>query len=360
MYASNTLSGTLSWRVLGRGTRPRAFTLIELVVVISVVALLVAILLPSMGLTFELAYATMCRSNLQKLGQAMQGGSMQSPLSVPTGSAWTSAAVAYGSKDLLVCPKDDEEPEVTMDSLADYYLLQSHGGGSTWWVSNVAAILGVGEGVIQDPQIHYKDIPKERPPQSEWTHKHLCWCKIPLTRAENQHLVAIQDEGMILITFEAMRIRIESIVGCGVTHCGSDHWLMKGHCTDGARSLEEDEVVMRLGGNSYREVDPNSPYYIEVASTASYGINGLIQSRRFGPQQLMLMDARSVVIPVGEAGWMECVADRHLGKVNLVTVGGNVRAITKAELQDEYLLYELEGPDSRSLWGHRACPRDKH
>jgi prepilin-type N-terminal cleavage/methylation domain-containing protein len=357
MYASDALLERLSPTALARGTRPRAFTLIELVVVISVVALLVTILLPSMGLTFELAYATMCRSNLQKLGQAMQGGSMQTPLSVPTGSAWTSAAVSYGSKDLLLCPKDDEEPEVTMDSLEDYYLLQSHGGGNTWWVSNVAAILGVGEGVIQDRQIYRdEDIPPAPVPHHG---NHPCWCYVPV-RKENQKLISITDEGTILITFEAMRIRIDSIVGCGVTHCGSDHWLMKGHCTDGARSLQEDEVIMRLGGNSYREVDPNSPYYIEVASTASYGINELIESKRFGPQQLMLMDARAVVIPVGEAAWMECVADRHLGKVNVVTAGGNVRAITKAELQDEYLLYELEGPDSRSLWGHRACPRDKH
>jgi len=330
---------------------------VELVVAISVIALLVAILLPSMSLTFEIAYATMCRNNLQKLGQAMQGGSMQSPLSVPSGSAWTSAAVGYGSKDLLVCPKDDEEPEVTMDTLADYYLLQSHGGGSRWTVSSVAAILGLGEGVIQDPQIYRdEDIPPAPVPHHG---HHPCWCYVPV-RKENQKLISITDEGTILLTFEALRIRIDSLVGCGCDHCNSDHWLMKGHCIDGDRCLQEDEVIMRLGGNHYRQVDPNSPYYIQAASTASYGINGLIEPKRFGPQQLMLMDARSVVIPVGEAGWLDCIADRHMGKVNFVTVGGNVRTTTKAELQDEYLLYELEGPDSRSLWNHRACPRDKH
>jgi len=359
MCASNALCVRSSPGPSPRGGRKGAFTLVELVVVISVIALLVAILLPSMSQTFEIAYATMCRNNLQKLGQAMQGGSMQSPLSVPSGSAWTSAAIAYGSKDLLLCPKDDEEPEVSMDSLADYYLLQNNrvSGGGDWRISSIVAILGIGEGLIQDPQIYRdEDIPAAPVPHHG---SHPCWCYVPV-RKENQKLISITDEGTILITFEALRIRIDSIVGCGVTHCGSDHWLMKGHCTDGPRCLQEDEVVMRLGGTSYRQVDPNSPYYIQGVSTASYGINGLIESKRFGPQQLMLMDARSAVIPVGEAGWLDCIADRHMGKVNFVTAGGNVRTTTKAELQDEYLLYELEGPDSRSLWNHRACPRDKH
>lgn len=359
MFALNTLSGRSYPGAAVRGTRAGAFTLVELVVVISVIALVVAIVLPSMGLTFEIAYATICRNNLEKLGQAMQGGSLQNPLSVPAGSAWTSAAVGYGSKDILLCPKDDEEREVSMASLADYYLLQNnkvHGGGD-WRICSIVAVLGIGEGLIQDPQIFRdEDIPPSPVPHHG---NHQCWCYVPVRR-ENQKLISITDEGTILITFEALRIKIESLVGCGCDHCGSDHWLMKGDCTDGARSLRDDEVVMRLGGTSYRQVDPNSPHYIEGTSTASYGINRLIEPKHYGPQQLMIMDARVVVIPVGDAGWLECVADRHRGKANFVTAGGNVRSITKAELQDEYLLYELEGPDSRSLWNYRACPRDKH
>jgi prepilin-type N-terminal cleavage/methylation domain-containing protein len=336
------------------GASPPAagFTLAELIVVLAMIALVASILLPSLGQAVELAYATHCRNNLHHLAEAMHGGSTRSPLAVPSGAAWTSHAIAYGSRELLFCKKDDEDRTTSAASLEDYYLLQSHGSGGSWWVSNVAAILDMGDGVIQDPQIHYKDIP-QKPVVHHGNHP--CWCNIPVRRA-NQHLIAITDEAMILITFEPNRITIESVVGCGVTHCASDHWLMRGHCTDGRRCLAEDDIIMQLGGDHYRTVDPRSPHVINT-ETASYGINGLIEPKRFSPQQLMLMDANDLVLSVGQPGWMDHIQPRHLGRVNVVTVGGSARTMTLAELRDEYLLLQEEGPGSRSLWNHQACPR---
>ena len=53
--------------------RPRAFTIVELLVVIAVIAILVAMLLPAIHAARESARLTHCKNNLRQLGIALQG-----------------------------------------------------------------------------------------------------------------------------------------------------------------------------------------------------------------------------------------------------------------------------------------------
>ena len=82
---------------------PRAFTLVEMLVVIAIISLLAAIILPSLVASRRKAHQSMCISNEHQIGQAFAIFLADHGDSWP-GGAWASGGVIKGDPTILACP----------------------------------------------------------------------------------------------------------------------------------------------------------------------------------------------------------------------------------------------------------------
>lgn len=93
----------------------KAFTLIELLVVVSILGLLVAMLLPSLGQAQKLARCAVCQHNLKQLGSAFHAScdqrSARSGMAVslfPVGGGWPAVPMdVVPDNRIYKCPEDD-------------------------------------------------------------------------------------------------------------------------------------------------------------------------------------------------------------------------------------------------------------
>jgi prepilin-type N-terminal cleavage/methylation domain-containing protein/prepilin-type processing-associated H-X9-DG protein len=128
---------------LSRGSRtskrPAAFTLVELLVVIGIIALLIGILLPVLSRVREQSKKTACLANLRTLGQAMLMYANTNKDRLPNANPPATFDDPMAADEVLValnrdyvragaafhCPGDDDDPIPAKIETADYTLPNS-------------------------------------------------------------------------------------------------------------------------------------------------------------------------------------------------------------------------------------------
>ena len=136
--------------------RGRAFTLVELLVVVGIIVVLVSVLLPSLRKSLRQAAGTVCMHNLKQIGQAVNfytidnngwgpatTGSDDERDKAPPLSTWFQKLVPYHLSDpvALVCPEDPMRP----------WLLSNH-SFNVHDPNSMASSYGMNEFILASPE----------------------------------------------------------------------------------------------------------------------------------------------------------------------------------------------------------------
>jgi hypothetical protein len=335
--------------------KPGGFSLIELLVVVSIIMILIVLILPALANVREAAWDVQCKANLEQCHQAMLiRQSFLTPDMLPegieTGTAstgvttqttketkpsgprrfrpaapeWVGWVREKGAGASLVCPKGEFDGG---GSLEGAYFVQDDGKE---WFSYVADIKA-GD-LSGDRQLgrQYKG-----GFQGDFGESKQGWPNAAYGGDINPEDMGVtfNDDAGAVVHLTADPIRVQSLDAPGDTSCSSDHWLCVGEAGPNWMS----EAIMRLTGNNYQnQVDPD--VYL-TGARASYGMNNLVLPNKGAPTaQLMLMDYKKSIIDVLPGGnfiddFEEWYAPRHYDQSNVMTVGGSVEHMNRSELE---------------------------
>jgi len=312
-------------------TRSRhGFTLPELMVVISIIALLAAMLMPSFSHVFAIGRRAICANNLQKIGQAVHGWNARANLDSNgtdiSASTWTGAVLQWcgDNQDVLICPESDSDAiggPLRFDELSMLYV-HSYGPNrytGVWERTDYVLGQGMTEGWPEGI-----------------ANRSMFWQVI--SKTSNSIELALEDswqDNSATANYKDLIIRFNfGPTTTTVTYVsqgtGAFHYSL--HYPNGDTILEG----MGQGSNHGNEGSLSSG--ILSTRSTSYGMSNLASEIPPTRQVVLVLDYEKPIAHCGGPDaldleiWENMVSPRHLGKCNVLWSNGSVQALYTDEI----------------------------
>jgi len=338
----------VSLSVAGTRGRQGGFTLAELLVVISVIIILVALLMPFLDGVRERGYVTLCQNNLEKISQALATSSSNAGGRRPTGASWVAAASAYGSKEILVCPKG-------------FY--RGGGGGGVEITGDVKVIPAPPSSKFNDlednkivwmfqerecyslPSSVTVDITNPGRYDNNYTTSS---ATIPAGTTVDCHFLHYDPIGSQNTSTGGQVIKfsdeIIGIVCVSASLDATDQVLGSPNTVystgQGSRGFENNAEQVSLSADrrsflihQFQSSFPGEEVRIltRPGGVASYGINNKVAAAMTNPEQIYIVEYERTEVNIDDPKWSAYTAPRHFGKSNALMVNGAVRLLSPEE-----------------------------
>ncbi|MBT3198382.1 MAG: prepilin-type N-terminal cleavage/methylation domain-containing protein [Phycisphaerales bacterium] len=327
----------------GRPER-RGFTLIELLVVVAIIALLVALISPSLTSVFTVGRTTECQTRLKELAKAVtqaesaEGRDQVQPL------LWQSTLAKYldGTKTLMVCPEYayivgeqniKEEPPLPLEDLA-YFKVVS---GSRVFTEP----MGSGPWAVKLSDANY-----HKAIADGWLGNSSASNNFPRTRYEdgseknaNPYWLCLEDHGGDA-DFKDVMIKVTVTDAGYMLECRSG---FTGHRNTIHSKIDDAELAYVKSNTTPGSLPP-----ITVGTTgivSSYGMNIHVPNNMDTPGSVMLMDYH-ILIASSDDDWSDHpnpenssipVFARHSGYMNVLFVDGSVQMMDPEDINPDNL-----------------------
>lgn len=314
-------------------------------VVIAVIIILVALLMPFLDGARERGYVTLCQNNLEKISQALATSSSNAGGRRPTDAAWVAAATAYGSKEILVCPKGSYRG----------------GGGSVEITGDVKVIPAPPSAKfndLEDNKIVWMFQEREcySLPSSvtvnitnpgRYTNNSGTSGTIAAGTAVDCHFLHFDPVGSQSATTSGQVIKFsDEIIGiiCRDAELNASDSVLGSPNTvyatgQGSRGFEGvEDVELSSDRRSFLIHYFNSTFPGEnvriltrPGGQASYGINSKVAISMINPDQIYIVEYQRSEVNIDDPKWSAYTAPRHFGKSNALMVNGSVRLLSPEE-----------------------------
>jgi len=330
--------------------RRAAFTLVELLIVVAVVALLVAMLAPSLTTAREYARRARCAANLRQIYHVFHAGE---DLQVPTSGAWIAFLRGKDAGGVLLCPSDSADESGGASAVGMTGHMQEIDPPSSVVFDSVESCTTIHGFPEQDdyvlPSAVTVDVSEPGYYESNYNRTSKT---IPAGTAVDSYFVFFDPVGSQSSTSSGsitMGAEIVGLIVLDATLNATDKVLGRAgtaYATGrGCRGFESGQERITLSAdrrtltiNNFYSTFPGENVRILTlpGGMCSYGMNNQVPPSPRSTTQVLLIEYDKPVVDVDGEGhdddFDDCFAPRHLERANVLFADGSVRAMRKDEI----------------------------